>query len=189
MTSFDQNKKFSQDLEWYEDQLKNLAPDHKIPFLKNELSVTHDQSKKKVILLLLHLSSLKSLNFETALWALNEEIKLDPEATLPLVSKAELFLYHMDRVTEAKNTIEIGIRSSNQTGHFRRHALAVKARIALALDDYGLLEQTLNSIVETRVEPGSQDVGREGDFFLAADKSRLSHDCIKRYENYLARKN
>ena len=181
-------EKFFQFEKWYAKNLAHRPAGERIIWLESEIDKIEEFWTKKCIFLNLYTSNLEIAQFERALDVKEREIQFDPNDALAFITKAELLLYLMDKPEEALETIERGISLSVETKRFRRHALAVKARIALRLENYTLLDEVLVSISELKLEKGAEDVGREADFFDKADKSKLSSEVVSKYEAYLAEK-
>jgi hypothetical protein len=89
----------------------------------------------------------------------------DPLEPYPLISLAEQKLYYEEKPTEALSTIEQAIPRARVSGHFRRNALGVKARIALDLQRYDLIPDILRELMSVPAKRGDVDIGTERDFF------------------------
>jgi len=124
--------------------------------------------------------------YQEAEKVLEAEAALDPSDAMPLISLAELALYHQGDPADALSRINRAIALANSSGHFRRHALGVRARIALAMDNYDLLANCLVEIASVKLLSGQRDVGKERDFFDRAEKKRLPPQLVTAFQQYLA---
>jgi tetratricopeptide (TPR) repeat protein len=89
----------------------------------------------------------------------------DPDDPFPLTFLAETYLNYKEDPQTALAIIEDAIKIAMRTGKFRRHALGVKARAALELDAYDLVEDVLRTILSLKFVRGNFDCGVERDFF------------------------
>jgi tetratricopeptide (TPR) repeat protein len=113
-----------------------------------------------------------------------QELKDDPDDPMPLISLAGQKLYYEDQPELAMTIIDRAIEAAYRSGTFRRHALAVKARIALRLLRYDLVEEVLMDIMELRFKPGNFDIGRERDILDRLPPGRIDGDIARRYDEY-----
>jgi tetratricopeptide (TPR) repeat protein len=180
-------EKFFQFEEWYQKNHAHKPAEDRITWLEIEIEKTTEFWVKKCMFMHLLNSNVELSQFESALQVIDKEIQFDPDNALPLIAKAGVLLYHLERPAEALEVVEKGLLLSVKSKKFRRHALAVKARVAVQMGDYKMLEQILVSISELKLEKGDEDVGKEDDFFAKVDKSILSPDVVKKFETYLGR--
>ncbi|MDH3473772.1 MAG: hypothetical protein OEM59_08765 [Rhodospirillales bacterium] len=68
-----------------------------------------------------------------------------------------------------------------------RHAYNTRARIAEALNDYALLEDTLGKIIDYTPSQGSQDVNYEKDFLVGIPDKVISEDVLSKYNQLYQR--
>ena len=61
--------------------------------------------------------------------------------------------------------IDRALEVARRTGTLRRYTLGNKARIALDLKRYDIVEDVLKEIMELKIDPELPDIGRERDFF------------------------
>jgi hypothetical protein len=126
-----------------------------------------------------------SKEYDVARDILEEITQLRPKSEMAFSNLASHYFYVSDQPEKALKVILTAEKLSLQSGNFRRHVLAQKARIALALDDYVLLNDTLNLIAELVVHKGQRDVRKERDFFDQADIKLLPYETVKKFQNYL----
>jgi hypothetical protein len=124
-------------------------------------------------------------NFEASEKVLKELTVLNSSSPMAFSALSSHYLYAVDQPQQALDVILSAERLSNTSGHFRRHVLSQKARIALALDDYKLLDDILNALPDIIIQKDQRDVRKEFDFFVRADKSRLHIETVKKFERYI----
>jgi hypothetical protein len=129
------------------------------------------------------------LRHQEAQKLLQDVIVLNDTSAIPIINLTCHFLYVQERPDLALHSITNAELEARKSGHFLRHALATKARIALAMDRYDILEECLREIPKIVVKPGIRDVGMERDFFDRADKTRIPHDVTMEFERYWESKN
>jgi hypothetical protein len=114
--------------------------------------------------------------------------KMNPSSVISQLSIVSHLLFVLDQPEKALEELLPAESLSNETGHFRRHVQAEKARIALALNDYDMLNAAINRISQIVVVPDKRDVGKERDFFDRADKNRLKPETISNFQKYIDEK-
>ena len=120
-----------------------------------------------------------------ALDVLRAIAKMNSNSVISQLSIVSHLLFVLDQPEKALEELSPAESLSNETGHFRRHVQAEKARIALALNDYDMLNAAINCISQIVVMPDMRDVGKERDFFDRADKNRLKPETISNFQNYI----
>jgi tetratricopeptide (TPR) repeat protein len=108
----------------------------------------------------------------------------DPDDPLPLIRLSEQKLYYEAAPEEAMGLIDIALSSAYRSGDFRRHALAVKARIALQLKQYKAVEDVLKAIMQLEFNPESVDIGRERDILDRLPPGTIDEEIARRYDQY-----
>jgi hypothetical protein len=87
-----------------------------------------------------------------------------PDRPQILISLAEMLLWPAEQPEMALSVIDQAIEVAFRTGDFRRNALGVKARIALALRRYDMVEEVMRRILPLKTARGHFDCGIERDF-------------------------
>jgi tetratricopeptide (TPR) repeat protein len=112
----------------------------------------------------------------------------DPDEPMPLTILAEQKLYREERPEAAMPIIDRAIEAAFRSGNFRRHALAVKARIALQLKSYQVVEDVLRQIMQVKFERGNCDIAVERDFFDRLPPGAISDDVARQYDQFSGRR-
>jgi hypothetical protein len=108
----------------------------------------------------------------------------DPDDPMPLITLAEQKLYYDERPEDAMRIIDTALEPAYRSGTYRRHALAVKARIALQLEQYHLVEDVMRKIMELQFERGNFDIGRESDILERLPPGSIDPEVARRYDEY-----
>jgi hypothetical protein len=73
---------------------------------------------------------------------------------------------------------------AKRTGFFRRQALATKARIALELKDYAVVEEVMRQIMGLTMTHGHVDIGAERDILDRLPPDSIAADVAEAYDAY-----
>jgi hypothetical protein len=107
-----------------------------------------------------------------------------PDALLPLISLASQKLYAEQNPQAAMPIIDKAIEIAYRTGIFRRLALGNKARIALALESYVVVEDVLRQLMDLRFGREHVDCGIERDFFDRLPAGVIDEEISRRYDEF-----
>ncbi len=108
----------------------------------------------------------------------------DPENPQPLIFLASQKLYHEEQPEAAMPVIDRAVEVALRSGMFRRDALGVKARIALALDRPDVVEDVLRRIMALTFTRGNPDVATERDFSDRLPPGSIDADVARAYDEY-----
>jgi len=122
-------------------------------------------------------------------FATAETIKLQlanrhPDNPLPLNTVAFNKLHFRDQPEEAMEVINRALEVAHRTGELRRYTLGNKARIALGLKRYDIVEDVLKEIMQLKIDPDVPDIGRERDFFDRLPPDSIDPDIARQYNEY-----
>jgi tetratricopeptide (TPR) repeat protein len=107
-----------------------------------------------------------------------------PDDPLPLISLATNKLYYQEQPEDALQLINRALELAYRSGEFRRQALGDKARIALELKRYDIVEGVLREIMQLKVDPEVPDIGRERDFFDRLPPGSIDAEVARQYDEY-----
>lgn len=107
-----------------------------------------------------------------------------PDNPMPLIALAEAKLFFQDRPDEAMPIIDKAVDLAIKSGNFRRHALGTKARIALRMKSYGMLEDVLKQLMDLRFVRGNIDCGIERDFFDRLPPGAIDAKVASDYDKF-----
>jgi len=111
-----------------------------------------------------------------------------PNEPVPLIALAEQKLYDEHNLSDAMHIIERAIKVAMLSGHFCRLALGVKARIALELCAYNVVEDVLKQLLELKSVSEKSDCGVERDFFERLPRAVINEVVEREYDKYSAPK-
>jgi tetratricopeptide (TPR) repeat protein len=100
----------------------------------------------------------------------------------PRVWLAELYLSFLDNPVKALKIIESAVVLAGEQGVLQRYVWGVRARIAVKLNRYDLLEECLSRLLDLSRTANEKDVGLEVDFFTHADHTRLSKSIVEQFK-------
>jgi hypothetical protein len=107
-----------------------------------------------------------------------------PDDPMPLIKLAEQKLYFERQPAAAMRIIDRAIEVAYEYGSFRRNALSVKARIALATKDCSTIESVLSRIIELGFEQGNIDTGIMRDFFDRLPPGSIDPELARQYDEH-----
>jgi hypothetical protein len=80
--------------------------------------------------------------------------------------------------------VDRAVAAAMAAGVFRREALGVKARVAVELRDFVLVENVLQQIMALIFTRGNADIGVERDFFDRLPFGSIDPDVARAYDEY-----
>jgi tetratricopeptide (TPR) repeat protein len=117
--------------------------------------------------------------------AINLELaERHPDDPLPLNSVATNKLSFLNQPEEAMDVINRALEVAHRTGELRRYTLGNKARIALDLKRYDIVEGVLKEIMQLKIDPDVPDIGRERDFFDRLPPDSIDPEIARQYNEY-----
>lgn len=151
-----------------------------ISHVKEELKTTADTLER--LCLLTELTTAYQIIDEPgkAEAAIHEQISLAPDDPIIRTTLAEHYHYFQGDHAKALGVIENAIEMAIGQGQFVRALHGVRIRIALKLKDYGVIENSLRTLLQYKPEVGS-DVVLEDDFVDRIPLNVISGDLLNRY--------
>jgi hypothetical protein len=108
----------------------------------------------------------------------------DPEDPQPLIFLVSQKLYWEEQPEAAMRVTECAVEVALRVGMWRRHALGVKARVALALDRPAVVEEVLRQLLALTFTRGNADCGVERDFLDRLPPGSIDADVARAYDEY-----
>ncbi len=167
-------------MEWAERLRKEQSLDHAIDAVQTRMRDSLSEDRRYLASSLVSLLT-RAERDSDAVEVIDEMIERDTDDVRFPIMKASHYLYFMDDPDKALNFIDFALQRACRTGHFRREALGVKARILLKLGRGDELMQVLEEIMAMKMIKGIPDVGRERDFVDRAPPGMISADVLTRY--------
>jgi hypothetical protein len=175
--------------EWFREleRIKGVGNIELINAIEERIGTEFDQIKLRVLKL-----CLAGEYKEHSRYAEAEEIYLDlfkrsPDEPFPLISLAEQKLYREDQPERAMDVVDRALDAAYRSNNFRRLALGVKARIAIKLKAYNIVEDVLTQLMQLEFAPGNADCGIERDFLDRTPSRAINEDVARKYDQFAQR--
>jgi hypothetical protein len=169
---------------WYDAWRREARDVDIVPALEERIRNAPDAASLHHLRFLLASEHKERGNYAAAEAVCLADITANPDEPMPLISLAGQKLYHEEKPEAALPVIDRAVEVAMRTGIFRRHALATKARIALALNDHAAVEQVLRRIMALTFTRGNIDIGVERDFFDRLPPGSIDPQVARAYEEY-----
>jgi hypothetical protein len=153
-----------------------------VPAIEQRMAAESDPDKLRALRLFLaeELAFVGRLSeAETEYLRLHEELPDDP---MPLIFLASTKLYNENHPESALPVINKAVEVAFRSGNFRRYALGVKARTALALKKYKVVEDVLERLLALKFVRGNLDCAAERDFFDRIPLGVIDEDIRRRFD-------
>ena len=169
---------------WYEDVERTSVGIEAIRALKERIDGEPDAAKRRELKLILAQEYRHEEDYAAceAIYLQLFEARLDDP--VPLIKLAEQKLYFERQPEAAMRIIDRAIEVAYGLGNFRRNALGVKARIALAMKDFRIVEGVLTRIMQLGFEFGNTDVGFMRDFFDRLPPGSIDPEVARQYDEH-----
>jgi hypothetical protein len=176
--------------EWYMNLSQEAGPDADLTrHIEQKLSTESESSKVRALKLLLamDLGFHKRFDEAEAVYRslLTNHAEDDP---FPMILLAEQKLHYENDPVAARSIINEALDSAFRSGNFRRHALGVKARVAVRLAEYRTVEEALKQLMELRIERGNLDCGIERDFFDQLPSGVIDPHVAREFDHHARRR-
>lgn len=162
-----------------------LTPTDFVDKLETLLSSNKDEAANSAIADSLSFAYVRIGKIDEARSLLQRLISQHPEDEMNYSKLASHFFYFEAKAELALTQVEIAEVKSRASGRFRRMILGQKARIALMLERYDLVNYCLAEIPKVLSNAAVPDVGRERDFFDKANPKMIEQEIRKQYLTYL----
>jgi tetratricopeptide (TPR) repeat protein len=169
---------------WHHDLVWNNKGRKITGMIEKRIEEESDPLLLRHLRLLLAMEHTSEGNYAAAEAIRLQEFEQDPDDPMPLISLAEQKLYYEEQPELGMPIIDRAIKVAYRSGIFRRHALAVKARIALQLGRYDVVEGVLRDIMELKFTPRNFDIGRERDILDRLPPESIDSEVARRYDEY-----
>jgi tetratricopeptide (TPR) repeat protein len=111
-------------------------------------------------------------------------VEAEPDDPTPLIKLAEQKFYFERQLEAAMRIIDRAIAVACGSGKLRRNALSVKARIALAMREFQVVEGVLKRIMQLGLEYGYTDTGGMRDFFDRLPPGSIDPEVARQYDEH-----
>jgi tetratricopeptide (TPR) repeat protein len=120
---------------------------------------------------------------------IKERIKLEPDIPDAWISLALNFFYYGKDLEKALAAINVALEKAENDRNFYRHAHLERIRIAMAMNEYSLVEQSLDVLSDYVPAPGVYDVCLESEFLPRIPDGKVNKAVIKRYMKRVSAEN
>jgi hypothetical protein len=112
------------------------------------------------------------------------DFNANPNDPRPLISLASQKFHDERQPKAAMRIIDRAVEVAMLAGIFRREALGFKARIAVQLKAYPVVEESLRKIMDLTFTPGNLDVDAERDFLDRVPQGAIDANLARVYDEY-----
>lgn len=120
-------------------------------------------------------------DFEDAESVIRDWIKVVPKDPYPWVVLAEHFHYYATDLDKALTAASRAAELASADGSFVRQANGIRIRIALGMQKYKDVAESLSAIINRQPVPGAVDVAPETDFLKRIPEGAVDPELIKKY--------
>jgi hypothetical protein len=169
---------------WYEDVERTSVGIEAIHVLKERIDSEPEGAKRRELKFILAQKYKQEDDYATCEAIYIELFETKPDDPIPLIKLAEQKLYFERQPEAAMRIINRAIEVAYGSGNFRRNALGVKARIALAMEDFEIVEDVLTRIMQLGFEYGNIDSGFRRDFFDRLPAGSIDPEVARQYDEH-----
>lgn len=159
-----------------------------LEMLRSELLNTDDKEKKLYLYSLIVTELQTQGRLEEAEAAIRARVDLHPQMPDGWISLALHHYYFTHNLEKALSAINAAIERSVIDGNFVRQSHLERIRIALSLEDFSLVEESIRILIEHKPRSGTMDVELESEFLPLIPVGSVSAKLIKEYTKNLPSK-
>lgn len=152
-----------------------------VTFLEGELAKTTDPLHRAALYQLMAQEYALAKQPSGELGTMRRAAAEFPEEPVPWIGLAARLGQEQKTLSEARATIERGLEISLRTNRFVRYALGARARIANALNDRKLLEETVQRLIADAAKTRTEDCGFETDFLDSIPDNGIDRGIREQY--------
>jgi hypothetical protein len=156
--------------------------------LRSEVLESNDQEEKVYIYSLLAKELQSHSRLLEAEAAIRASIEIQPEIPDSWITLALHHFYYTHQLEDALSAINTAVEKSHLEGNFVRQSLLERIRIALELERYFLVEESLMALLLYEPAHGSLDVDLEGEFLSRIPPGTVNASVIERYKRSLLKR-
>jgi tetratricopeptide (TPR) repeat protein len=169
---------------WYEELERTSVGTDVIHAVEERIESEPDAAKQRELKFILALEYTQEQDYAASEAIYLELFQAKPDDPLPLIKLAEQKLYFERQLEGAMRLIDQAIAVAYGSGKFRRNALSVKARIALATNEFQVVEGMLKQIMQLGIEYGYTDTGSMRDFFDRLPPGSIDPEVARQYDEH-----
>jgi hypothetical protein len=169
---------------WHEEWRQTQPETDVIPAIKDRVQIETHPLRLHALRNLLAEEHRERGDYTAAEAAFIADFDANPDDPMPLILLASQKLEDQKQPEAAMRVIDCAVDVALRSGMFRKKALGVKARTALALGRPAVVEDVLRRIVQLTFTRGNLDVGAERDFFDGLPQGSIDADVARAYDAY-----
>lgn len=169
---------------WYNDVERTSVGIEAIHILEERIDSEPDGAKRRALRFILAQEYKQEEDYAACEVVYLQLFETKPDDPIPLIKLAEQKLYFERQPEVAMRIIDQAVEVAYGSGNFRRNALGVKARIALAMEDFKVVEGVLIQIMQLGFEYGNIDVGFRRDFFDRLPPGSIDPEVARQYDEH-----
>jgi hypothetical protein len=169
---------------WYEELERTSVGTDVIHAFEERIDGEPDAAKRRELKLILAQECRQEQDYSASEAMYLELFDAEPEDPTPLIKLAEQKFYFERQLEAAMRIIDRAIAVACGSGRFRRNALSVKARIALAMKEFRVVEDVLKQIMRLGFEYGNTDTGSMRDFFDRLPPGSIDPEVARQYDEH-----
>jgi tetratricopeptide (TPR) repeat protein len=169
---------------WYEEVERTSVGIEAIHVLQERIDSEPDAGKRRALKFILAHEYLQEDDYAACEAIYLQLFETKPDDPVPLIKLAEQKFCFEKQPEAAMRIIERAIGAAYDSGNLRRNALGVKARIALAMDDFKVVEGVLTQIMQLGFEYGNTDVGFRRDFLDRLPPGSIDPEVARQYDEH-----
>lgn len=152
-----------------------------VTFLEGELAKTTDPLHRAALYQLMAQEYALAKQPSGELGTMRRAAAEFPGEPVPWIGLAARLGQEQKMLNEARVTIERGLEIASRTNRFVRYALGTRARIANALNDRELLEETVQRLIADAAKTRAEDCGFETDFLDSIPDDAIDRGMREQY--------
>jgi hypothetical protein len=169
---------------WFEEVERTSVGIEAIQILKERIDSEPDAAKRRELKVILAQEYNHEEDFAACEAIYLQLFETKPDDPIPLIKLAEQKLYFEKEYEAAMRIIDRAVAAACASGNCRRNTLGVKARIALAMENFKIVEGVLTQIMQLGFEYGNIDVGFHRDFLDRLPPGSIDPEVARQYDEF-----
>ena len=169
---------------WHEEWRLTRPGIDVIPAIEDRVQIETHPLRLQALRYLLAEEHRERGNYAAAEAAFLADLDANPDDPMPLIRLANQKLNDQNQPEAAMRAVDRAVDVALRSGMFRRKALGVKARTALALGRHAAVKDVLRRILQLTFTRGNLDAGAERDFFDGLPQGSIDGDVARAYDTY-----
>jgi tetratricopeptide (TPR) repeat protein len=169
---------------WYEDVERTSVGLELVQVIEERIDSELDGAKRRELKFILAQAYKQEEDYAASEAIYLQLFETKPDDPVPLIKLAEQKFCFEEQPEAAMCIIDRAIEVAYGSGNFRRNALGVKARIALWMEDFEIVQRVLTQIMQLGFEYGNIDVGFRRDFFDRLPPGSIDSEVARQFDEH-----